>query len=206
MSYQADFDLAHALIQEGLLREIDSAHLKQRAPDGAVLIACGDRDRFRQHFVGCSGIIDVHPLCLNGGGILLADGVCAVRQRVLLEDCEESLELKKMRFVFDLGHFPCGKCTKFAFGFRDLVLKTLDGKKVLKAYIPTGKLDGVLPFISIDWREAHIQQEQGVKLYAVRLQDKHAIASFQLSHHPRTLREHPELVNSDYSQIGISNP
>ncbi|MBP9698299.1 MAG: hypothetical protein KBD65_03865 [Candidatus Moranbacteria bacterium] len=174
----AEFMLAEELIQAGLIQEIDSDRLKQRAPDGAVLISCGDRDRFRQHFDGCSGIVSVHPLCLNGGGILLAPGVCPTRQQVLVEDCAESMHIKGMRFVFSLSHFPCGKCSKFAFGFRDTALKTLAGKVHLKESIPRGQLDGVLPLISIDWRSAHIKQEHGVKLYAMRLQDAAAIASF----------------------------
>lgn len=175
----AEFMLAEELIQAGLIQEIDSVRLKQRAPSGAVLITCGDRDRFRQHFDGCSGIVGVHPLCLNGGGILLAPGICATRQQVLLEDCIESMEIKQMNFVFNLGHFPCAKCSKFAFGFRDTVLKTLAGKEFLKNSIPREQLDGVLPLISIDWRSAHIKQEHGVKLYALRLQDAKAIAHFR---------------------------
>lgn len=139
-----EFMLAEGLIQAGLLREIDAAHIKERAPNGAVLICCGDRDRFKQHFTGCNGITDVHPICLNGGGILLGNNVDPIRRDVILEDCIEAFAVKHLSFILDLSHFPCAKCAKRTFGFRDTVLRTLEGKAFLKETILEG-LDGVLP-------------------------------------------------------------
>lgn len=187
-----EFMLAEGLIQAGLLREIDATRIKERAPNGAVLISCGDRDRFKQHFTGCNGIVDVHPVCLNGGGVLLGNDVDAVRQNVILEECAEAFEVKGLSFILDLSHFPCGKCAKLGFGFRETVLRTLEGKAFLKKNIPL-KFDGVLPLISIDWRNAHIKQEHGVKLYAAHLQNMGAIASFQLPEIGSVLplRDHP---------------
>lgn len=176
-----EFMLAEGLIQAGLLQEINASRIKERAPNGAVLIACGDRDRFKHHFVGCTGFTDVHPICLNGGGILLGDHVDILRRRVLLEECVEAFMVKDLSFILDLSHFPCGKCAKLGYGFRDTVLRTLEGKAFLKRSIPGDRLKGVLPLISIDWRNAHIKQEHGVKLYAVHLQNLEAIASFNLS-------------------------
>lgn len=175
-----EFMLAEGLIQAGLLQEIDAPRIKERAPNGAVLIACGDRDRFSQHFTGCSGLTAVHPVCLNGGGVLLGDHVDVLRRRVLLDECVEAFAVKGLSFVLDLSHFPCGKCAKLGFGFRDTVLRTLEGKAFLKRSIPASRLKGVLPLISIDWRNAHIKQEHGVKLYAAHLQNMEAIASFEL--------------------------
>lgn len=176
-----EFMLAEGLIKAGLLQEIDAPRIKERAPNGAVLIACGDRDRFSQHFTGCSGLTAVHPVCLNGGGVLLGDHVDILRRRVLLEECVEAFDVKGLSFVLDLSHFPCGKCAKLGYGFRDTVLRTLEGKAFLKRAIPASRLKGVLPLISIDWRNAHIKQEHGVKLYAAHLQNMEAIASFELS-------------------------
>lgn len=175
-----EFMLAEGLIQAGLLQEIDAPRIRERAPQGAVLIACGDRDRFSQHFTGCSGLTAVHPVCLNGGGVLLGDHVDVLRRRVLLDECVEAFDVKGLSFVLDLSHFPCGKCTKLGLGFRDTVLRTLEGKAFLKRSIPASRLKGVLPLISIDWRNAHIKQEHGVKLYAAHLQNMEAIASFEL--------------------------
>ena len=175
-----EFMLAEGLIQAGLLQEIDAPRIKERAPNGAVLIACGDRDRFSQHFTGCSGLTAVHPVCLNGGGVLLGDHVDIVRRRVLLDECVEAFDVKGLSFILDLSHFPCGKCAKLGYGFRDTVLRTLEGKAFLKRCIPADRLKGVLPLISIDWRSAHIKQEHGVKLYAAHLQNMEAIASFEL--------------------------
>lgn len=190
-----EFALAEGLIQAGLLAEIDAPHIKQRAPNGAVLISCGDRDRFKHHFVGCNNFTDVHPVCLNGGGVLLGDHVDPVRRRVILEDCVEAFAVKDLSFILDLSHFPCGKCAKLGLGFRDTVLRTLEGKAFLKRSIPQSRLNGVLPLISIDWRNAHIKQEHGVKLYAAHLQDMEAIASFGLSDGgivlPHRGRSHP---------------
>lgn len=190
-----EFMLAEGLIQASLLREINAEHIRQRAPNGAVLISCGDRDRFKQHFTGCNGLTDVHPICLNGGGVLLGNDVDALRQNVVLEDCIEAFAVKGLSFILDLSHFPCAKCVRLGFGFREMVLRTLEGKAFLKENIPIG-LDGVLPLISIDWRNAHIKQEHGVKLYAARLQDMRAIASFKLPDtgvpvHRRDHRPHP---------------
>ncbi len=176
-----EFMLAEGLIQAGLLKEIDGPHIKKEAPNGAVLIACGDRDRFSQHFTGCSGLTAVHPVCLNGGGVLLGDHVDVLRRRVLLDECVEAFAVKGLSFILDLSHFPCGKCAKLGIGFRDTVLRTLEGKAFLKRSIPASRLKGVLPLISIDWRNAHIRQEHGVKLYAASLKDMEAIASFELS-------------------------
>ncbi len=176
-----EFVLAEGLIQAGLLQEIDAPRIKECAPNGAVLISCGDRDRFKHHFVGCNSFTDVHPICLNGGGVLLGDHVDPVRRRVLLEECDEAFTVKDLSFILDLSHFPCGKCTKIGLGFRDMVLRTLEGKAFLKRSIPASRLKGVLPLISIDWRSAHIKQEHGVKLYAAHLQNMEAIASFQLT-------------------------
>lgn len=175
-----EFMLAEGLIQAGLLQEIDASRIKERAPNGAVLIACGDRDRFSQHFTGCSGLTAVHPICLNGGGVLLGDHVDVLRRRVLLDECVEAFDVKGLSFILDLSHFPCGKCAKLGYGFRDTVLRTLEGKAFLKRCIPTNRLKGVLLLISIDWRSAHIKQEHGVKLYAAHLQNMEAIASFEL--------------------------
>lgn len=183
-----EFMLAEGLIQAGLLKEIDGPHIKREAPNGAVLISCGDRDRFKHHFTGCNGIVDVHPICLNGGGVLLGDDVDIIRRSVLLEDCIEAFDVKGLSFVLDLAHFPCGKCAKLGFGFRDTVLRTLEGKAYLKRSIPSSKLKGVLPLVSIDWRGAHIRQEHGVKLYAASLKDMAAIASFEPHNF---LRDHP---------------
>jgi len=174
----ADFVLAEELIQAGLLQEIKGDRLKEKAPGGAVLITCGDRDRFKHHFTGCNGFVDVHPVCLNGGGVLLGNDVDAVRQSVITEECDEAFTVKNLSFILSLSHFPCGKCTKLGLSFRETVLKTLEGKVHLKSHISRERLKGVLPLVSIDWRSAHIRQEHGVKLYALRLQDMQAIAHF----------------------------
>ena len=178
MDNHADFVLAEALIQAGLLREIRGDHLKEKAPNGAVLITCGDRDRFKAHFTGCNGFVDVHPICLNGGGVLLGTDVDVIRQRIIVEDCVEAFAVKGLSFVLSLSHFPCGKCAKLGIGFQDIVLKTLEGKVHLKNHIPKSSLTGVLPLVSIDWRSAHIKQEHGVKLYALSRHDAEAIAGF----------------------------
>lgn len=179
MNPHADFILAEALIQAGLLQEIRGDRLREKAPDGAVLITCGDRDRFKAHFTGCNGFVNVHPICLNGGGVLLGTDVDVVRQRIIIEDCVEAFAVKGLSFILSLAHFPCGKCAKLGISFQDIVLKTLEGKAHLKKHIPRDSLTGVLPLVSIDWRSAHIKQEHGVKLYALRLQDAKAIAGFR---------------------------
>lgn len=178
-NFHAGFVLAEAMIQAGLLQEIRAPRLKERAPNGAVFITCGDRDRFSHHYAVCSGLVDAHPVCLNGGGVLLGNDVDDVRKQTILEETLEAFAIKGLRFVLDHSHFPCGKCTaKYGFGLRETLLKTLEGKAFLKEAIPKEKLDGILPLIGIDWRVAHIKREHGVKLYALRLQDMPAIANF----------------------------
>lgn len=182
MSVEKDFTLAQELIEAKLLQPIDADHLrKERASAGAILISCGDKDRFKQHFGGCSGITDVHSICLNGGGVLLAEGIDPLRQQILLEECRESLELKGLRFIFDLAHFPCGKCAKLGIDLRHTILNTLQGKNILKKSISPALLHGVLPLISIDWREASSGRERGVMLYGVKRQDAGTIAKFGMA-------------------------
>lgn len=180
----ADFVLAEEMIKAGLLQEIRGPRIKARAPSGAVFITCGDRDRFGHHYSFCSDLVNAHPVCLNGGGVLLGNDVDATRRQVILEEVLGAFAIKGLRFVLDLSHFPCGKCTAvYGFGFRETLLKTLQGKAYLKDAIPKDRLDGILPLIGIDWRVAHIKQEHGVKLYALRLQDMDAIAGFGRNGH-----------------------
>ena len=174
------FVLADAMITAGLLTEINATRIRERAPNGAVLISCGDRDRFRYHFEGCGSIVNIHAICLNGGGALLGDHVDLSRRRVILEDTVEAFAVKSLSFVLDLAHFPCGKCKKLGMGFRETLLRTLEGKAFLKRSIPTERLDGVLPLVSIDWRGAALPNQDGVGLYATHLKDLEAIAAFQL--------------------------
>lgn len=188
---RADFVLAEAMIKAGLLQEIRPPRIRERAPNGAVLFACGDRDRFGHHYSFCSDMVNAHPVCLNGGGVLLGDDVDALRKQVALEEILGAFDIKGLRFVLDLSHFPCGKCTQvYGFGFRETLVKTLQGKAFLKEAIPKEKLDGILPLIGIDWRVAHIKQEHGVKLYALRLQDMDAIAGFGRNGHTVPSRHH----------------
>ncbi len=186
----SDFVLAESLIQAGYLQEIRGDQLREKAPNGAVLITCGDRDRFKAHFTGCNGFVDVHPICLNGGGVLLGRDVDATRQRIIVEDCVEAFTVKNLSFVLTLSHFPCGKCAKLGIGLREIALKTLEGKTYLKQHIPKDRLNGVLPLVSIDWRSAHIKQEHGVKLYAMSRQDAPAIAGFGRNGHTVPSRHH----------------
>ncbi len=102
-----DFRLAQSLIDAGLLTELEPERIRKIAPTGAVLITCGDRDRFTGHLSGCQRIIPVHILSLNGGALLLGDGIDEKRKRILLEDCIEAMFLKKLCFIFSLSHYPC---------------------------------------------------------------------------------------------------
>lgn len=173
------FELAKGLISEKVLEELKPEWVRSEAPNGAVLISCGDRDRFDGFFSGCASIIQVHPIVLNGGGLLLADGIDEDRRRIILEDCQAAFEMKKMDFVFLLSHFPCGKAGSLHIGLRETILKTLEGKKILKKHLGT-KVRKVLPIIGIDWRQAGIDGEDGVKLYAAHISKANVIASFGL--------------------------
>lgn len=171
------FRLAKELIAAHMLEEIQPEGIRKKAPSGAVLIGCGDRDRFSGFFVGCTAIIPIHPIALNGGGLLLGDDIDETRRQIILEDCTDALRMKQMNFVFILSHFPCGKATALGIGLRDTILKTLEGKRFLKKHLH-GVVHGVLPLISIDWRGAGIEGEDGIKIYATHLHKADTIASF----------------------------
>lgn len=175
----SDFVLAKALIEDDILEELRPDWIQQKAPSGAVLITCGDRDRFNGFFHGCTSIVPVHPIVLNGGGILLGEGVDETRQAIILEDCQAALDMKTMDFVFTLSHFPCGKAGTLHLGLQDIIKKTLQGKKYLKKHLGQ-KIRGVLPIISIDWRDASIENEDGIKLYAAHISKAALIAAYTL--------------------------
>lgn len=147
-----------------------------------MLITCGDRDRFTGHLSGCQRIIPVHILSLNGGALLLGDGIDEKRKRILLEDCIEAMFLKKLCFIFSLSHYPCGKSAVLGIGLRENILANLEGKRALREKISQSNLPsktGVLPIISIDWRSAPGDlQNDTIKLYATGLRHQNAIAHF----------------------------
>lgn len=178
-----DFTLAMNLIQAGLLTELEPKRIQRIAPTGAVLITCGDRDRFTGHLSGCQRIIPVHILSLNGGALLLGSEIDEVRQQVLLEDCIEAMRLKELCFVFNLSHFPCGKATALGIGLRENILANLQGKEKLRRALNQAELPsktGVLPIISIDWRSAPgDMQDDTIKLYGTGLRYRDRISSFR---------------------------
>ena len=137
------FVLADAMITAGLLTEINATRIRERAPNGAVLISCGDRDRFRYHFEGCGSIVNIHAICLNGGGALLGDHVDLSRRRVILEDTVEAFAVKSLSFVLDLAHFPCGKCKKLGMGFRETLLRTLEGRQSRLCMVDRGRFGAI---------------------------------------------------------------
>ena len=177
-----DFILAQSLINADLLTELEPERIRKIAPAGAILITCGDRDRFTGHLSGCQSIIPVHILSLNGGALLLGDGIDDVRKQVLFEDCVEAMRLKGICFVFNLSHFLCGKATELGIGLRENILANLQGKKALRRQLFQANLPsktGVLPIISIDWRSAPGDlQNDTIKLYATGLRHQNAIAHF----------------------------
>ena len=171
-----DFLLAQSLINAGLLTELEPDRIRNIAPTGAVLITCGDRDRFTGHLSGCQRIIPVHILSLNGGALLLGDGIDERRKQIILEDCVEAMHLKNLCFVFNLSHHPCGKSTALGIDLRKNILANLEGKKALREKLSQAKLPsktGVLPIISIDWRSAPGDlQSDTIRLYATGLRHR----------------------------------
>lgn len=184
MKYRHDFLLAQALIAAELLTEINAAEIQRMAPEGAVLITCGDRDRITGLLSGCQRIIPVHILSLNGGALLLSDGIDDRRQHILLEDCVEALLLKELKLIFNLSHFPCGKGEALGIDFRNNILANLNGKRLLKETFGRYELPQkirVLSIISIDWRSAPEEMRADViKLYATSLSHRTSIANFVL--------------------------
>lgn len=182
--HHSDFDFADDLIGHGLLQEIKPEWIREKAPHGVVLISCGDRDRHTGYLSGCSSIVPVHSIMLDGGGILLGNDVDDIDRYTILKHCKHALDRKKINFVFTLSHFPCGMAEDLGFDLRATILKTIEGKAFLKRRLGS-LVNGVLPIISIDWNDLTDERnERNVKLYAVHRCNAHAIASFEKrSHH-----------------------
>lgn len=175
-----DFDLADSLISHSLLQEINPDWIRKEAPTGAVLISCGDRDRHTGYLSGCNSIVPVHPIMLDGGGILLGNDVDDIDRYTILKHCRHALSKKEMVFVFTLSHFPCAMAKDLGFDFKTTILKTIEGKTFLKHRLQKS-VKGVLPIISIDWNDLNDDRSsRGVKLYAVHRCNAHAIASFEI--------------------------
>jgi hypothetical protein len=174
---EAGFNLAVGLINAGLFGEIDDGRLAEIAPKGSVMVSCGDRDRFRHYFERVRSVVELHPITLNGGAILLGPGIDQRRQDVVIEDISDALALKGMSTVVLSSHFPCGKAGLLGLGLKDIVLKTLEGKRSLKAQFPDIR---VLPLISIDWRPSSKERDDRtfIETFTIHLRDMERIRSF----------------------------
>lgn len=177
-----DFNLADNLIAHNLLEEIRPEWIRKEAPHGVVLISCGDRDRYTGYLTGCTSIVPVHPIMLDGGGILLGNDVDDIQRHVILENCKHAFRKKKLDFVFTLSHFPCGMAEDLGFDLKATILKTIEGKAFLKKRLGTIAPNvRVLPIISIDWNDIGDERsDRDVKIYAVHRCNAHAIASFEV--------------------------
>lgn len=170
------FLLAANLINAGVLEVVDDARLKEIAPKGSVFISCGDRDRFHAYFRKMQSVVPMHPITLNGGGILLGTGVDETRRVVITEDTRDAFDLKGIGTVVLSSHFPCGKAGLLDFGLREILLKTLEGKAFLKKTFPTCR---VLPLMSIDWRPVNGEVDDTfIETFTFHLHDLEHIRDF----------------------------
>ncbi len=180
-SHHVDLRLAEQMITAGLLMEIRAEKIRAIAPEGAILITCGDRDRVTGHFTGCQDIVPIHLIALNGGALLLSDGVDAPAQQIIIRSCEEAMEIKGIRFIFCLSHFPCGKGELLGMGLRENILANLRAKDFLKRRF--GSAVGVLSMVGVDWREAGLPDKDGICLYSTGRDKQDAIIAFQQPDH-----------------------
>ena len=161
------FGFLRKLRDEGFLQEIKpNAFVTE--PNGSILISCGDRDRVSDIFSHLNGMVNIHTIMLNGGGILLADGPFATQRQIILEDCLDAHKIKGSRFIKTLGHFPCGKAHQRGFTAKDIVLMTLEGKKNIRAEL-SGRIAGlrILPLMHVDWRDSDTPKRE-LKTYAMQ--------------------------------------
>ncbi len=172
------FNLAVRLIDAGIFEEIDNERLKEISPRGSALVACGDRDRFSHYFNTLREAIDVHPITLNGGSILLGTDIDHERKRIVTEDISDALGLKSMDTVVLSSHFPCGKAGLLGFGLKEILIKTLEGKEHLKRFFPNVR---IVPLISIDWRPSSLDRKDAtfIETFAFHLHHKETIRSFE---------------------------
>lgn len=193
-SNQVDLRMAEQMINAGLLTEINAEKIRTIAPGGAILITCGDRDRVTGHFTGCQDIVPIHLIALNGGALLLSDGIDADAQQVVLENCVEAIQLKNINFIFCLSHFPCGKGELLGMGLRENILANLRAKDFLKRRF--GSTVGVLSMVGIDWREAGLPDKDGICLYSTGRDKQDAIIAFQQpDHQPHSHFHHGGCAN-----------
>jgi len=198
--HEAGFLLAQQLIQAGILEELSPEKIRHLAPQGAILITCGDRDRITGHLSGCQRIVDIHLIALNGGAILLGEGVDEKRKHTIIEECHDAMYLKEIHFIFSLSHFPCGKGDLLGMSLQQNILANLQGKDVLKAsFLSIGIKVRVLPIVSIDWRESGLANEDGVRLYGTKRNKVHAIKHFDPAKH--VAHRKPHLSSSPYSSL-----
>ncbi len=188
--HRDDLQLAAGMIRADLLTEIRPEKIRELAPEGAILITCGDRDRVTGHFTGCQNIVPIHLISLNGGALLLSEGVDALSQQVITTNCREAMSLKGIRFIFCLSHFPCGKGDILDMNLKENILANLRAKNFLKNEF--GSTVGVLSIVGIDWREAGLPGRDGVCLYSTGRDKQHAIKNFELGCESRSgvLRHH----------------
>lgn len=175
-AHKAGFLLARQLIEAGILDELSPDRIRHLAPKGAILITCGDRDRVTGHLSGCQKIVPIHLIALNGGAILLGEGINPERKQIILEECRDGMKLKDIHFILSLSHFPCGKGDELGMSLQKNILANLEGKDALKTFFGRGV--GVLTVISIDWREAGFSGLDGVHLYGTGRNKAHAIKNF----------------------------
>lgn len=171
-----DLRLAEKMIHADLLTEIRPEKIRELAPEGAILITCGDRDRVTGHFTGCQSIVPIHLIALNGGGLRLADGIDQSAKNLITGECIDAMSLKGIRFIFCLSHYPCGKGDILGMDLKTNIIANLQAKDYLKRTF--GSAVGVLSMVGIDWREAGLPDRDGVCLYSTGRDKTNAIRGF----------------------------
>ena len=144
-----DYQFIRRLRENKLLQDLLPQELNLK--NGAVVIVCADCDQ-RQDINEILALMclehgerdRVHPLRLNGGGLLVSSTSPLVQDlredRVLLKHARAALEMKSMQTVLIIGHFPCGAANSIGMS-APLALELLRrGKKELARAIPEAKV------------------------------------------------------------------
>ena len=134
----SDMALIRKLRGVGVLCELDSGKIMSSC--GTIFVGCPDADQFldiyEHHCAMCDGEIRHHPLCLNGGALLLSKHSPIPFARAdgdaLLRHVSEAAALKGISSIALYTHAPCGVAGKYKLDALEVTRLLLEAKMRLK--------------------------------------------------------------------------
>lgn len=136
--------------------EVDKTKLQKAAPNGVILVMCGDGDRSVETIDYLKTQLPKHRFhlhALNGGPLRFNPEVPIPTEirvdRQMAVDLLNSRSMKEIPTLILMAHWPCGLAGKLSLGIRDAIWHTIDlGDLVSKLGWDRTK---IIPMLHVDY-------------------------------------------------------